>query len=160
MSRMCLLWPAPGQPRIGNLAAFDVNAHIVAKFVYCYDGCNAGPGIALMEQQHWTLMYLNWVASTFCHHSQYHHYNNEYYIVRHQSRHFKVHLLSGILAIKIVTIKNPLFTLPFYELCWAVRCSLWGTSQILINLNGFIPYIYWQVDYLHIISGQQFAAIV
>ena len=36
-----------------------VNAHHVAKCVYCYDGYNAGPGIPLMEQQHYALMYSN-----------------------------------------------------------------------------------------------------
>ena len=35
---------------LGILAASDVSAHVVAKFVYCYDGCNAGPGLSLMEQ--------------------------------------------------------------------------------------------------------------
>ena len=29
------------------------------KCVYCYDGCNAGSGISLIEQQHWILVYSN-----------------------------------------------------------------------------------------------------
>ena len=37
---------------LGILAAPYVNAHNVVKCVYCCDGCNAGPGILLMEQQH------------------------------------------------------------------------------------------------------------
>ena len=48
MSACCDLFLVSLELRI--LAASDVNAHVVAKFVYCYDGCNAGPGLSLMEQ--------------------------------------------------------------------------------------------------------------
>ena len=56
---MCSLCPAPGQYGLGILATPYVNVHDVVKCVYCCDGGNAGPGIPLIKQQYWTLMYSN-----------------------------------------------------------------------------------------------------
>ena len=47
---------------MGILAAPYVNAHNVVKCVYCCDGCDTGPGVPLMEQQHWTFMLSNCVG--------------------------------------------------------------------------------------------------